>query len=316
MLADIHTESLAELLAQVHPKQAASNGFHIFGSSLGRGDTLEIQGGPSSGKTHLLFHLIIDCIIPFQHAGCADVAIVFDMDHSFDIIRLNHLLLRRLTHSVGLDTSAAEFVAQQSLKRLHIFRPTSTLQLAATFSHLATYHSSQFSGEKIGIVAIDSMSSRYWPDRFIAEQVRNSFTSHIQPGSKHVPPLQHVLLALESFSRIHRPLVIMTNWGLHSLDNGVASLYRQHLQPLPTLSSLPAQPDRIAKINIRHPYSENMLKLTVHVTLQNIDANTWCSSSETQDGSAQFLVLLRKPNSSSVGKFILSISDEDTSLVD
>ncbi|KAG5734951.1 DNA repair protein XRCC2, partial [Termitomyces sp. T112] len=301
MLADIHTESLAELLAQVYSEQATPNGPHILGSSLGRGDIVEIQGGPSSGKTHLLFHLIIDCILPSQHAGWADVAVVFDMDHSFNIIRLNHLLLSRLTRAGGLNASAAESVAQQSLKRLLIFKPSSTLELAATLSHLARHHSSQFSRQNIGIVAIDSVSSRYWPDRFVAEQMRSSLTSHIQPGSKHVTSLHHMLLALESFSRTHRPLIIMTNWGLHSLNNSAPSFYRQHLQPFPTLPSLRlAQSNQSTEINMLLPHPKSMPSLTSHITLQNIDTDVRCNSFETQGGLVQFAMLLRKSGSSVV----------------
>lgn len=283
----------------------------MLNSSLRHGDIIEIQGGPSSGKTHLLFYLIIDCIIPSQHAGWSEVAIVFDMDHSFDIIRLSHLLRRRLTRSAGLDQSAAESIAQQSLKRLHIFRPSSTLQLAATLSHLATYHSSHFPREKIGVVAIDSISSRYWPDRFVAEQM-NSSTSHMEPGSKHAPALSYVLQALESFSRTHRPLVVMTNWGLYSVNNSVPSLYRQHLQPFPTLSSPRlVHPEHSVGINT---HFENLPNLTLHITLHHIDTDRQSSSSETQTGLMQFSVLLRKPNTSFVDKFILSITNRDISL--
>lgn len=70
---------------------------------LSCGDVVEIQGPPSSGKTHLLYSLLINCTIPHSHqstvlGGWAKAGVVFDMDGSFDMIRFNQLLLGYLTH--------------------------------------------------------------------------------------------------------------------------------------------------------------------------------------------------------------------------
>ncbi|KAG6842568.1 hypothetical protein C0991_000094 [Blastosporella zonata] len=277
MLNDIHSESLAQLLAQVHP---SPNTPRLLHSHLGPGDVVEIQGGPSSGKTHLLYHLLIACISPSLHGGCAKVAVVFDTDNTFDIVRFNHLLIRRLAR---LDPTSAESIAHRSLKKLHIFRPSSTTQLATTLSHLAAYHSYHLADEEIGVVAIDSISSHYWSDRFIAEQMPTPPSSLTR-----APPLHHVLLALKSFTHTHRPVVLMTNWGLH-LFHDSTSLYRQHLRPFPTLH-----------------LGSNPTRLTCHITLHRVDP----SSLESQ-GQVQISGLVRKPNSSSVAEFSLYITAED-----
>ncbi|KAG6911881.1 hypothetical protein DXG01_000128 [Tephrocybe rancida] len=290
---------------------ASPTGNRLLHSHITRGDVVEIQGGPSSGKTHLLYHLVIDCITPTLHGGWAKAAIVFDMDHSFDIVRLNHLLLHRLTRLTGLNALTVASISQSALRKLHIFRPASTAQLAATLSHLAAYHSISLAEEEIGVVAIDSMSSHYWPDRFIVEQMKIPST---QPGLNHVSPLQNVLLALKSFARSHQALVLMTNWGLHSFNNSSPSQYRQHLHPFPTItpgSHLPQQGQ--TSDPALYPRLEHMLSLTCHITLQSD-----FPESHDRDGDVQQVQikvgLVRKPDSSSATKFVLYISSEDASI--
>ena len=57
-----------------------------------------------------------------------------------------------------------EDLATQCLESLHIFRPTSSLQLAITLIHLPRYHAtdSRLRDKEIGLLAIDSLSAFYW----------------------------------------------------------------------------------------------------------------------------------------------------------
>ncbi|KAG6845753.1 hypothetical protein H0H87_003807 [Tephrocybe sp. NHM501043] len=313
MLTDIHSESLAELLTQVHHELASPAPMNSR-LLLSPGDIVEIQGGPSSGKTHLIYNLIIACVSPSLHGGWAKAAVVFDMDHNFDILRLNQLLIHHLTSSPGfrLDASSIESTAQQSLRNLHIFRPTSTGQLATTLSNLASYHSMHLGDREIGIVAIDSMSSHYWPDRFIGEQTRISAVS--QPGSSHhATSLYRVLVALKSFARTQRSVVVMSNWGLHALNNGgSSSFYRQHLHPFPKLhpsSHLP-EPGQ----SYGHSYPEHIPILTCHITLlqPDPDAHHELQGNALEAGQVKIAGLIRKPNMSSAVQFSLNISTEAT----
>ncbi|OBZ80036.1 DNA repair protein XRCC2 [Grifola frondosa] len=229
-------------------------------ASLNRGDVLEIQGPAASGKTQLLYHLLITCIMPPHHrssdlGGWDETAILLDTDGIFDIHRFRQLLVSRLTRMLTSQKSTesvdarggtlAEELASQCLLNLHVFRPTSSLQLAATLLHLPTYHSnnSHMQASRIGLLAIDSMSAFYWKDRFTVEQVRDA--AHGGNASKltdasSLNPMRHVLTALNKFRISHGPVIVMTNWGLNPLRKPLPTgepsspFYKQHLYPFPS----------------------------------------------------------------------------------
>lgn len=187
---------------------------------------IEIQGPASSGKTHLLYHILLSFLVPDTQIA----AVVYDTDAAFDIQRFRHLLLSRLPSS-ALDPQEC---VRRALARLHLFRPTSLVQLAASIANLPAYHASHMPNQEIALLAIDSVSTFHWADRFAAEQLRN-----IAPAmDKSVPmvlPLHHVLDAVQSVRRSHRPLSVLTNWALNSAPSRSESLYKQHLHPFPAL---------------------------------------------------------------------------------
>jgi DNA-repair protein XRCC2 len=197
-----------------------------FWSSLDRGDVVEIQGPPSSGKTHLMYLFLIICITPREHQSIAvggwdKAGVVFDMDGSFDITRFGRLLLGRLKR-FSFDINVAQAVAQTSLERLHVFRPTSSTQLATTLTQLGKYHAAHLPREEMGLVAIDSINAYHWPDRFTAEHIR---TSPLSPEQRKLslPPFR-ILTALSSLRATHAPVVIVTSRGLQSTIHGVPAL--------------------------------------------------------------------------------------------
>ncbi|KAG5648081.1 hypothetical protein DXG03_007116 [Asterophora parasitica] len=290
-------------------------------SSLNHGDVLEIQGPPSSGKTHLLYHLLVDCITPSGYnaidlGGWAKAGIVFDMDHSFDILRFNRLFRSRLTRLIGgTSASAVDSIAKRSLERLHIFRPSSSSQLAVTISHLAQYHTSRLAKEEIGIVAIDSMSAHYWPDRFIAEQIRTAAAASPEHSKEAlITPMQHVLSALESFRRSHGAVTVLTNWGLHPVYNSNPILFRQHLHPFPAPFPHSHPPNPRQDTNAAASLS---LRLTCHITLHQETSGPVAGASANQDGSWDMsqksivVGVIRTPSHPAVNKFVLSITAND-----
>lgn len=193
--------------------------------NLRRGDVVEIQGPPSCGKTHLMYFFLIICITPGEHqsitvGGWDKGAVVFDMDASFDIIRFKRLLLGRLKQLFSFDI--AQTVAQRSLERLHIFRPTSSTQLATSLTQLGRYHTTHLPGSEIGLVAIDSINAYCWPDRLIAEHMRSS-PEQRRTSSSTFPPLC-IRTALSSLRATHAPVVVMTSRGLQSTMHGVSAL--------------------------------------------------------------------------------------------
>ncbi|KAJ7597148.1 hypothetical protein C8J56DRAFT_919333, partial [Mycena floridula] len=116
-------------------------------------------------------------------------------------------------------------LAKKAISKLHIFQPNSSSQLAVSLAGLPAHHASHFPDDGIGLVAVDSISSFYWPDRFTMEQLN---------GTAITNSLQHVITALERIRIALRPLIVWTNWALPSKPISSNSFYRQHLKPFPS----------------------------------------------------------------------------------
>lgn len=296
----------------------------ILNDHLNPGDVVEIQGAASSGKTHLLYHLIINCITPHRHqdtilGGWGKAALVFDTDYTFNISRFNRLLLGHLMRLLPSDVAAASLIAQRVQQRLHIFQPMSSTQFATTIYNLAKYHCAHLPDEEIGLLAVDSMSAYYWPDRFTVEQTR---TKHTPAEPRKDAPLQLILTALESFRRSHGPVTVMTNWGLHPASTGVPSIYRQHLYPFPAPFS-DSHPSIRPDASVPKQF-ENLLSLTSQITLSTAPPQSHPELSLIPGSSsevfcretAEFIGLIRVPKTASTGKMVLRIASDFVSVSD
>jgi DNA-repair protein XRCC2 len=291
---------------------------------------LEIQGPPSSGKTHLLYHLLITCILPSSYlsaniGGWGKAAVVFDTDATFDVLRVNQLILSRLQHLFSSDPSttpdSAKELARISLERLHIFRSTSSIQLAVTITHLPAYHSTHMPDTEIGLLAIDSISAFYWPDRFAVEQLRSA-PSTAEPGKQAqniANALQHVLTALQKFRCTYSPVIALTNWGLTPLAKPSSAstpvtFYRQHLHPFPSPFAPP------------EPWTSmptNPLPLTHHITIpfiaihplnQDVSLEQLKAQEQHQNELGEVVGIIRTTGSTAVGRFALRIGDAEISI--
>ncbi|KAI0348432.1 hypothetical protein BDW22DRAFT_1424605 [Trametopsis cervina] len=316
-LSEIESETLQQFLHSIRIHEGSmSSGIPTLDACLrsdtpGRrsalqfGDVIEIQGSPASGKTHLLYRILMNCLLP-PHSGRTRIggwgksAVVFDTDGTFQVTRLKALLYAHLNSgdTVGegsglagldaLDPTVDELISS-CLSRLYLFRPTSTVQLAATILNLPNFHATdvRLEDQEIGLLAVDSMSSFYWQDRFMAEQLRSGPSSYTGKN-----PLQNVITALEQFRLSHHPVVFLTNWGLQPLskptsDPGkhISPFFRQHLHMFPrTFSpsvndpSLPSdhhdnlQPSRLSsrdRMNAEPSHGLTRLSLTHHITLRS-----------------------------------------------
>jgi DNA-repair protein XRCC2 len=172
-------------------------------SSLRRGDAVEIQGPSGSGKTHLLYYLVCSCILPPHFGGCNKVSVIFDTDGSFDVHRLRALLQSRLTQNFPSDSTGQ--IISVALRNVHLFRPSSSTQLAAGLANLPAYHISNLPTAEIALLAIDSISAFHWLDRFSLERHRSAPISNLS---------QITLTALRNFHRSHRPITVFVSWGL------------------------------------------------------------------------------------------------------
>ncbi|KAJ7235904.1 P-loop containing nucleoside triphosphate hydrolase protein, partial [Mycena haematopus] len=203
--------------------------------SLNWGDVLEIQGPSGSGKTQLLYLLLATCTMPCSLGGWGKAAVVFDTEGSFDLRNLHSVLLSRLVLAFSRSNPSSDDVqllAETALHKVHIFRPASTLQLAASIYNLPAYQKTHMPDADIGLVAVDSLSAFYWPDRFTAEQLRPLTNSS-------ATSLQHVLTSLQKFRLSHNPVTVLTNWALTVADNSDSHgpppvFYKQHLPSFPS----------------------------------------------------------------------------------
>ncbi len=238
---------------------------------LNRGDVIEVQGPATAGKTHFVYHMLLQCLLPDRWldtglGGWGNAAVLIDTDGNFSVQRFHELLVSRLRRFLGeedptdVTSTSVEDLATQFLQNLHVFRPTSSAQLAITLLHLPNYHAydPRLQNKEIGLLAIDSMSAFYWRDRYTLEQLRDAADN--PRGALPPNPLAHVLKALARFRASHRPVVLMTNWGLNLITKLPASstlgapFYRQHLHPFPAPFEPHGAAEAISSIQASQPH--------------------------------------------------------------
>ncbi|KAK1236122.1 hypothetical protein PQX77_000627 [Marasmius sp. AFHP31] len=283
-LDTIHHESLQQLLNQVRPRSKLTliPDFPLF-----PGNVVEIQGASGCGKTHLIYAAIMNCILPAIAGGWFKAAVLFDSDNSFDLNRFKSLLVSRLGHlsHTNPTSEVTQTLADRSLELLHIFRPTSSNQLASSILHLPSYHSAHLSHHEIGAIAIDSLSAFYWPDRFTVEQLRSHSGDNTEKDAPN--PLRRILIALERLRVLYNPLILCSNWGLTfaqlyaPCSPSEVRYYKQHLHPSP--SPFTNEGETLAHND------KGTLSVTHHITLNVVPALQTRKKSDpcnvTEDGS-------------------------------
>ncbi|EJD45793.1 hypothetical protein AURDEDRAFT_184691 [Auricularia subglabra TFB-10046 SS5] len=221
----------------------------ISSASLQHGDVLEITGAPKSGKTHLLYWLAMNCILPreilvsapgghSEHVsvgGWGRLAVVCDCDGRWDTRRLHSLLVSRIAqferdHEISLPQSA-EDIARACMKKLILYQlgdASSSLRLVAALHALPTYLRTTWPHDDLGLLAVDSMSATLWQDR-----MRYDGEAHAQPS---------VLRALAS---IHAPVTALTTW---SLPNAPPPFDRSPTAPLRITHEITLAASEAAKV--------------------------------------------------------------------
>lgn len=239
-------------------------------------------------------HLMMTCIIPRNHlsldlGGWGKAAVLIDADDTFDTRRFRQLLMSRLTRLLPLHFDVIPQLAQALLRKVHVFRPKTSHQLAFTVLNLANYHADAMHNAEVGLVAIDSISAFYWQDRLYLEQPRNP------ASSRPISGIEYTLKALEKFRQSHGPIIVLTNWGLRNVSKS-SPFYRQHLYPMDSPFA---------------PSSENssksvILPLTHHITLRTKTLTTPDSPEKKQVEG-----LVRSPGFNGVGSFSFTITETD-----
>jgi len=143
--------------------------------------------------------------MPSSFGGWNKAAFVYDIDGHFSISRFRDIVLYQLHESYSLSGSMISPHIENCLKLMHIFRPTSSDQLAVSLAHLPLYHSKHLPDFELGLIAIHSLDAFYWIDRYHTEQARTS------PGNFLSPKLASIL---DKIRHLYGMFVLLTVWGL------------------------------------------------------------------------------------------------------
>ncbi|KAK9897196.1 hypothetical protein P389DRAFT_194826 [Cystobasidium minutum MCA 4210] len=275
-------------------------------STLNRGNVIEIQGPAASGKTQCLQFFAMTTCMPrdwqvslsvrgssrpprpekIAIGGREKCVAVIDCDGRFDSKRTYHLvhshLVRRVQehaatipslYSAEAEPEALHEETLQALKRIHLFRPTSSASLAATLLRLPEYCMKNCQSE-LAFLLIDNVSAFYWQDRYQLEQQAKSNKKHLSRSS----PMVHVLQALHEVRKSTGVVTVMTNWAFPAQGDrhptSSSPFYRQHLNKPYPAPFVPAPDGTIPpapEIDAHHPLSTGAVKLNVthHITLHH-----------------------------------------------
>lgn len=177
----------------------ASSAAEVVVASPCPGTFLEVTGPSCSGKTHLLYMITAQGVLPRQVGGRQGAVVVLDTDERFDVTRLYQIMAHQVkeglrrpdTYEAGNvnDHAEIETMIQEALRQVHIFQPQSLASLVATAEALPRYlfqtpsstasagasmerdatadefprHDS--SDRVLHAVLLDSASAFYWEDR-------------------------------------------------------------------------------------------------------------------------------------------------------
>lgn len=244
------------------------------GLQLRRGDVVEVQGLASSGKMSLLLHLAATALLPRKAhvrvdrqfleiiVGGKEEAVVWvDCTSRFDVDRLASILRHHLKTAIqryraprGIGAPRDEELdglVDECLARLHVFYPSSTLQLAATIQALPEWAKTN-AAEEVGSVLIDGMSDFAWADQYTHEQRSASLASGAHRSVDSFPSsqaaLRLLLAAIANLRRSLAPLIFITQWVfrphavLPQRSSDGLPFYQHHFAPphWPSISTVPA----------------------------------------------------------------------------
>ena len=142
---------------------------------------VEIVGGPASGKTAILTHIIINTILPqklngVKLGGHESGVVYFDNDYHLDLILLARQLHYRIRQTlqlqhqmVDVEDSVVESCVCSSLQRLTVYRCRDTVQLLATLLQLPHFLSSN---QHIRVLVMDSINAFFWIEKYEEQRAR------------------------------------------------------------------------------------------------------------------------------------------------
>lgn len=309
-------------------------------NGLRRGEIVELQGPPSSGKSQLLYFLAMTAILPHDMiipngaegikvglGGKGQLVVWLDCTGRFQVQRVATMLHAHLVGQIGEDinllaSGGVEDIVRQCLKRLIVFQPTSTLRLAATLLNLPAWHRSSGLEEEIAYVLIDGMGNFTASDAAGASERKQQSVS--SPST--VPPIHHVLSSL-AYVRSHlSPIIFLTTPGLqlesasYSKSSEGYPFFAPALpQPFPRIDTHPStthltlDPEDHLLPPLLPSSNSPTVSLSYHITLYPPEQQmqpaglTLAEVLERRDGrrveEADFTAILRVPGGAELGSW-------------
>lgn len=147
---------------------------HAHAASRKRTPVVELVSDfPAAGKTHLLYLLIAAAVLPQTSTQDPGTAVVVDTDNRFDVERLVQVMTSYYRSQSGAATPDGEELPPEvlhALEQIHLLRPQSLASLISTLQQLPQYllHLTQHrsANRRLNLLAIDSITAFYWPERF------------------------------------------------------------------------------------------------------------------------------------------------------
>ncbi|GFY69244.1 rad51 domain-containing protein [Trichonephila inaurata madagascariensis] len=133
-------------------------------------DIVEISGGPGSGKTELLYHLIICCILPeiplrgIQLVGLNKRVTFIDNDLHFNLFRLIKILEKRIRsqlspNNYSVSRSEISSFIDDRLKLLDIYRCSNCDEFINILRYI------EIVPKQKCLLIVDGMTSFYWSSK-------------------------------------------------------------------------------------------------------------------------------------------------------
>lgn len=229
--------------------------------------------------------MLMNCILPPKLQGWGKLAVLIDTDHKFDVHRFSRLLRSRIKRLLP----DAEVAMTTALDLLHVFQPTSSIQLTATIQHLPMYLVTNLPEAELGVLAVDSITAFYWSDRFFYEQARLANRSSAPVRSKN--PLDQVSVALANLTRSHGPPILLSIWDLNLPSQARA---QRHLDP----------PANYADT------SKDILPASYHITIAASSVNVG-TEDVSFTNTTHFSGVVRTLGSSQTTEFSLCTTEDD-----
>ncbi|GFT32440.1 rad51 domain-containing protein [Nephila pilipes] len=263
IMAACQTENAAKFLSKIKDEISYFSLDNKILPALTTQDIVQISGGPGSGKTELLYHLIICCLLPDTpwkgiHLGGLNKRVIFiDNDLHFNLIRFIKVLEERLKYQFSLNNYTAPVHEMSSfiddrLKLLDIFRCSNCDKFIEILRYTETVPKRKY------LLIIDGIMSFFWSNK-----MRMSYSSSKIPDFFTI-----VTSVIKNISKNHGLPVIVTKRKLMQSSNSERSMLPAVWRNLVT--------KQLELVN--NGIIGNALDIVVHNTTSNIKIQCTISS--------------------------------------